>query len=308
MGNMLEDRVAVVTGAGRGIGRGVALELAGQGAKVVVNDYGVGLDGAGPSSGPAFDVVAEIEQRGGEAVANCESVAEWDSAKRIVDTAIERFGRLDILVTCHGILRDRMIFNMSPEEWAPVLQVHLKGTFNCLRHACVQMREQRYGRIVTFSSGAALFGNPGQANYGAAKGGISGLTKVSARDLGRYGITVNAVCPVAGTRMTVTDAYLKARELRKQRGIQREDRGTGEIESLDPNDVAPMVAYLASEHAKDVNGQFFLCYGSHIALLSQPRMTRTVFKSDGYWSMDELDQLGPTVVAGLVNPAPPEEA
>ncbi len=307
MGNMLEGRVAVVTGAGRGIGRGVALALAGQGAKVVVNDFGVTLDGASPSSGPAFDVTAEIERAGGEAVGNTESVAEWDTAKRIIDTAIERFGRLDILVTCHGILRDRMIFNMSAEEWDAVIQVHLKGTFNCLRHACVQMREQRYGRIVTFSSGAALFGNPGQANYGAAKGGISGLTKVAARDLGRYGITVNAVCPVAGTRMTVTDAYLKARELRRQQGILREDRGTAAIESLDPNDVAPMVAYLASEPAKDVNGQFFLCYGNHIALLSQPRMEKTVFKSDGYWSLDELDRMGPVVIDGLVNPAPPKE-
>jgi NAD(P)-dependent dehydrogenase (short-subunit alcohol dehydrogenase family) len=309
MGEMLADRVAVVTGAGRGIGRGVALGLAAAGAKVVVNDYGVTLDGAEPSAGPAFEVAKAIVAAGGEAVANTDSVAEWDGAKRIVDMAIERFGRIDVLVTCAGIVRDRMIFNMSEEEWDTVLAVHLKGTFNCVRHACTHMREQRYGRIVTFSSGAALFGNPGQANYGSAKGGISGLTKVAARDLGRYGVTVNAICPVAGTRMTVTDAYLKSREIRKQQGIVREDRGTENIEQLDPNDVAPMVVYLSSEHAGNVNGQFFLCYGNSIALLSQPRPVKTLFKSTGIWTLDELDRLAPSsVLDGLKNPAPVKEA
>ena len=170
MAEMLADRVAVVTGAGRGIGRGVALALAASGAKVVVNDYGVQLDGSTPSAGPAFDVVKEIDAAGGEAVANADSVADLDGARRIIDTAIERFGRIDMLVTCAGILRDRMIFNMSEEEWDAVLAVHLKGTFNCVRHACTHMREQRYGRIVTFSSGAGLFGNPGQANYGVGEG------------------------------------------------------------------------------------------------------------------------------------------
>jgi NAD(P)-dependent dehydrogenase (short-subunit alcohol dehydrogenase family) len=285
---MLADRVAIVTGAGRGIGRGVALALAAAGAKVVVNDFGVELDGSTPSAGPAVDVAKEIAAEGGEAVANAESVADFESARRIVDTAIERFGRIDILVTCAGIVRDRMVFNMSEEEWDAVLAVHLKGTFNCVRHACTLMREQRYGRI---------------------KGGISGLTKVAARDLGRYGVTVNAICPVAGTRMTVTDAYLKSREIRKQQGIVREDRGTESIEQLDPNDVAPMVAYLASEHAGNVNGQFFLCYGSAVALLSQPRPVKTLFKSTGIWTLDELDRLAPTtVLEGLKNPAPAKEA
>ena len=308
MGDMLAGRVAVVTGAGRGIGRGVALALAAAGAKVVVNDYGVSVDGTAPSTGPAFDVVREIEAAGGEAVASTESVVDWASAGRIVATALERFGELDILVTCAGILRDRMIFNMSEEEWDAVLGVHLKGTFNCVRHACTHMRERRAGRIITFSSGSGLFGNPGQANYGAAKAGISGLTKVAARDLGRYGITVNSICPVAGTRMTVTDAYLRAREIRKQQGIQREDRGTGEIEHLDPDDVAPMVVYLASPHAANVNGQFFLCYGGAIALVSQPRPVQTLF-TDGVWTLDALDRLAPgTVLQGATNPAPPKEA
>ena len=309
MGDMLAGRVAVVTGAGRGIGRGVALALAAAGARVVVNDYGVNTDGSTPSTGPAFDVVKEIEAAGGEAVASPESVADFESARRIIQTAIERFGRLDILVTCAGILRDRMVFNMSEEEWDSVLAVHLKGTFNCIRHACTVMREQRYGRIVTFSSGSGLFGNPGQANYGSAKGGISGLTKVAARDRGRYGITVNAICPVAGTRMTVTEEYLRAREVRKQQGIKREDRGTGDIEKLNPDDIAPMVAYLASEWAGNVNGQFFLCYGNAIALISQPRPVQTLYKPDGVWTLDELDRLAPdTVLAGVTNPAPAKEA
>ena len=309
MGDLLAGRVAVVTGAGRGIGREVALALAAAGAKVVVNDYGVNVDGSAPSTGPAFEVVAEIARAGGEAVASTESVADWGSAKRIIDTAVERFGRIDVLVTCAGVLRDRMIFNMTEEEWDTVLAVHLKGTFNCVRHACTHMREQRYGRIVTFSSGAGLFGNPGQANYGAAKSAIGGLTKVAARDLGRYGVTVNAICPVAGTRMTLSEAYLRARELRRQQGIQREDRGVADIERLDPGDIAPMVVFLASEQAANVNGQFFLCWGSAVALLSQPRPVKTLFKGDGVWTLAELERLAPaTVLEGLTNPAPPKEA
>jgi NAD(P)-dependent dehydrogenase (short-subunit alcohol dehydrogenase family) len=303
---MLEGRVAIVTGAGRGIGRGIALELARAGARVVVNDYGVSLDGREPSSEPAEAVVAEIRGAGGEAVAVADSVAEWRSAERIVGTAIERFGRLDILVTCAGIIRDRMIFNMSEEEFDAVLAVHLKGTFNCIRHACVRMREQRYGRIIAFSSGAGLFGNPGQANYGSAKAAISGLTKVAARDLGKYGITVNGICPVAGTRMTVTPEYLRAREIRKQQGIVREDRGIAEIEHLDPDDIAPVVAFLASEEAGYVNGQFLLVVGTQIALLSQPRPVKTIYK-EGRWTLDELDEIVPgTLALGLTNPAPPQ--
>lgn len=306
MGEMLRGKVAVVTGAGRGIGRGVALELADQGAKVVVNDYGVSLDGRAPTSEPAEAVVAEIRAAGGEAVANACSVAEWDSAKRIIDQAVETFGRLDVVVTCAGFLRDRMVFNMNEEEWDAVLGVHLKGTFNCVRHAAPLMREQRGGRLITFSSGAGMFGNPGQANYGAAKAGISGLTKVVARDLGRYGITANSICPVAATRMTMTEATLKAREIRKQQGIVREESALRQLENLKPEDVAPLVAFLASDFAAHVNGQMFLCAGTSYSLLSLPRAEKTLYK-EGRWTLDELDELVPQVLAdGLVNPAPPK--
>jgi NAD(P)-dependent dehydrogenase (short-subunit alcohol dehydrogenase family) len=304
---MLREKVAVVTGAGRGIGRGVALVLADQGAKVVVNDYGVTTDGREPTEGPAHDVVNEIKQRGGAAVANHDSVASWDGAARIVNEAVKHFGRIDILVTCAGILRDRMIFNMNEEEWDAVLAVHLKGTFACIRHAAPLMREQRYGRIVTFASGSGLFGNPGQANYGSAKSAIGGLTKVVARDLGKYGVTANSICPVAATRMTLTPEVLRAREIRKQQGIVREESALRQLENLKPEDVAPMVAFLASDFAANVNGQFFLCAGSSISLLSQPRAVNTLYK-EGRWTLDELDALVPaTITEGLQNPAPPRE-
>lgn len=302
---MLDGRVAVVTGAGRGIGKGVALELAAQGAAVVVNDYGVSLDGRDPESDLANQVVVEIQATGGCAIASAGSVADFTSAQGIVRQAIDRFGRLDIVVTCAGILRDRMIFNMTAEEFGAVLDVHLKGTFNCIRHAAPHLRAQRSGRIVTFASGAGLFGNPGQSNYGSAKSAIGGLTKAVARDLGRYGVTVNSICPVAATRMTMTPAVLKAREIRKQQGIVREESALRQLENLAPEDVAPMVAFLASDAAAGVNGQFFLCAGTSYSLLSQPRPMKTIFKT-GRWTLDELDEIVPqTLAAGLANPAPP---
>lgn len=306
MSGMLDGKVAVVTGAGRGIGRGVALALAAAGAKVVVNDFGVDIHGNVPTDAPANEVVNQINNAGGEAIANGDSVSEWAAAERIIRSAVDSFGRIDILVTCAGILRDRMVFNMSEDDFDSVLAVHLKGTFNCVRHACVLMRQQKYGRIITFTSGSGLFGNPGQANYGSAKAGISGLTKVAARDLGKYGVTVNSIAPVAATRMTMTDEFLKAREIRKQQGIIREERALAQLEDLKPEDVAPVVVFLASDHATNVNGQFFLCAGGSISLLSQPRAVKTIFKADAGWTLDELDDIVPlTLAEGLVNPAPP---
>ena len=306
MGAMLEGKVAAVTGAGRGIGRGVALALAAAGAKVVVNDFGVDVHGQAPTTGPAFDVVAEIKHAGGHAVANSDSVASWSGAENIINTAVKQFGRIDIVVTCAGILRDRMVFNMSEDDWDSVLAVHLKGTFNCVRHAAPLMREQRSGRLITFSSGSGLFGNPGQANYGSAKAAISGLTKVVARDLGKYGVTCNAISPVAATRMTITPEVIKAREIRKQQGIIREEKALAQLEDLKPEDIAPMVVFLASDYAAKVNGQFFLCAGGSISLVSQPRAIKTIYTPEGRWTLDELDELVPlTLAEGLVNPAPP---
>lgn len=208
MAQMLKGKVAVITGAGRGIGRGEAILMAQHGAKVVVNDVGGGFNGSGKHHGPADEVVKEIKEMGGEAVPNYESVTDFQGAKRIIDTAIEEFGRLDILVNNAGILRDRMVFNMSEEEWDAVLNVHLKGTFNCTRHAYAYWREQHKagnpisGRIISTASDAGLLYNPGQSNYGAAKTAITAFTLIVAKEMARYGVTANVIVPVARTRLT----------------------------------------------------------------------------------------------------------
>ena len=308
MGARLKGRAAVVTGAGRGIGRAIAELLASEGAAVVVNDLGGNVDGSGASSSPADEVVAAIEAKGGRAVANYDSVADFQAAERIVGTAVKEFGAIDILVNNAGILRDRMIFNMAEEEWDAVIAVHLKGSFNCARHASAQMRKQKYGRIISLSSTSGVFGNSGQVNYGAAKDGIAGLTRVIARDLGKYGITVNAVCPGASTRMTQTVPD-SARTARTKSGIQ----GPGgaqrvfQLANTGPENVAPWVAYLATDAAKDVNGQIFFVMGGLIALLNYPAPARTMQK-DGRWTPEEIATLFPrTLGMDLVNPAPPRD-
>ncbi|MFQ5860418.1 MAG: SDR family oxidoreductase [Dehalococcoidia bacterium] len=305
MANVLEEKVAIVTGAGRGIGRGVALLMAQEGARVVVNDIGASLDGTGFDQGPADQVVQEIQAAGGVAVASYDSVATMEGGERIVRTALDHFGRLDVLVTPHGILRDRMVFNMTEEEWDEVIQVHLKGTFTVVKHACIVMRQQRSGRIITFTSESGLVGNSGQANYGAAKSGIAGLTKVVARDMGRYGVTVNSIAPRASTRMTaaVPDAV---RQMRVERGIQGVVEEAQQFQQWEPEAVAPLVVYLASDYAAGVNGQTFLAYGGVIALMSQPRLTRCIFK-EGRWTPEELAERCPQyLTAGLPNPSPPQ--
>ena len=305
MGEWLKDRVAVVTGAGGGIGRGVALALAEQGAKIVVNDLGGAVDGSGASSQPADRVAEEIKKAGGQAVANHDSVASMDSGERIIQTALDSFGRLDIAVTCAGILRDRMIFNMTEKEWDDVISVHLKGTFAVCKPASVVMRQQRSGRIINFSSTSGLYGNAGQANYGAAKSGIAGFAKVAALDLGRYGVTVNAIAPMAATRMTMTDEVKQARERRGDRGIRRDEFGfEPRPEDMAPEDVAPVVTYLASDLAANINGQVIFVGGGIISYVAPPRQVETIFK-DGRWTVDELIKAVPVgLMKGVVNPAP----
>ena len=303
MPGVLEGKVAIVTGSGRGIGRGIAMLMAQEGAKVVVVDPGAELDGSGGSIAIADSVVNEIRANGGEAVPCYESVATMEGGEAIVQTALDSFGKLDVVVTCAGILRDRMLFNMTEEEWDAVIQVHLKGTFTVVKHACILFRQQRSGRIITFSSESGLIGNSGQANYGAAKSGIAGFTKVVARDMGRYGVTANSIAPRANTRMT-SDIPSAASQIRAAQGVAAIE-GEDDLESADPDDVAPFTVFLASDYAAHVNGQTFLVYGGVVSLMSQPRPERSIFNGEERWSLDKLAPLARNnLTKGIDNPAP----
>ena len=294
MGNRLEGKVAIVTGAGGGIGRAHAMILAAQGASVIVNDLGAGLDGSGVSRSSAEQVVAEIKNLGGEAIANGDNVATPDGGEAIINSAIDSFGRLDILVNNAGNYRPRMIFNMSFEDWDSVIKVHLYGHFNCIKAASKLFRAQRSGRIINTASEAWL-GEAAVANYGAAKAGIVGLTSVVARDLGKYGVTCNCLCPRAATRMTATLSFDKSND--------RASLGNT-LESYEPEDIGPLVVYLASDAAAAVNGRVFLTYGGTVALFSDPEPIKSIHKA-GRWEVDELcDVMEKTLASELVNPAP----
>ena len=304
MGDLLKDKVGIVTGSGRGIGRGVALMMASEGAKMVVNDLGGAVDGSGNSSSPADDVVAEINAAGGTAVANYDSVSTMEGGENIVKTAIDNFGQLDIVVTPAGILRDRMVFNMTEQEWDDVIDVHLKGTFTVTKFACILFRQQRSGNIITFSSTSGLYGNSGQANYGAAKDGIAGYTRAIARDMGRYGVRVNSISPGANSRMTATVPQ-SARDIRASSGISGAAPQQPKLElRREPEDIAPFVTWLASDKADGVNGQVFHVTGGEVSLMNNPEVARTI-TTQGRWSVDEIGAMFPgTLGLDLVNPAP----
>src|SRR6185369_5699023 len=274
---MLDGKTALVTGAGRGIGRGIAIALAAAGAKVVVNDLGATLDGQGEEKTPADQVVDEILTSGGMAVTNYSSVADYESGAAMVQQVIDTFGKIDILVNVAGILRDRMIFNMTEAEWDAVVAVHLKGMFNTTRAASIKMREQRGGRIISMSSVSAL-GAAGQPNYAAAKAGIMGLTWSTANALGRYGVTANAIMPSGATRMI--DSTPRGKQFYEENGKWPSEMAVNT--DRDPDNVAPLAVYLASDEAAHVNGQVFHSYGYGYTLLEQPHAVRSI-RSDGRW-------------------------
>src|SRR3954451_8104815 len=295
---LLDGKAALVTGSGRGIGRGIAIAMAKAGAKVVVNDLGVSLDGQGEEKTPADQVVDEILTNGGMAVTNYSNVSDWDQAHAMIDQAVDAFGRIDILVNVAGILRDRMLFNMTEAEWDAVIAVHLKGMFNCTQAASIRFREQRYGRVVSMSSVSAL-GSAGQPNYGAAKAGILGLTWSTANAMGRYGVTCNAILPSGATRMI--DSTPRGKAFFEEHGKWPSEMAVGT--DRDPDNVAPLVVYLASEGAAHVNDQVFHSYGYGYTLLAEPHAVRSI-RSDGRWDPEELVKIFPETLGANLRPPP----
>jgi NAD(P)-dependent dehydrogenase (short-subunit alcohol dehydrogenase family) len=295
MVGICEGRIVIVTGSGRGLGRAHVLELARQGARVVVNDLGCELDGTGGGSGPAGEVVEEIRAAGGEAVANGDDVADFEGAARLVAAAVSAFGGLDVVVSNAGFVRDRMFANVAEDEWDAVVRVHLKGHFAVARHAAAHWRDEAKAgrpvdaRLINTSSGAGILGSVGQAAYSAAKGGIAALTLVQAAELGRYGITANALCPAARTRMT--------------EGVFTEMMATPDapdaFDAMAPENVSPFVAWIASSQSAHVTGRMFEVEGGKIGVATGWQHGPTVDKG-GRWDAAEL---GP-VVAGLLAEAP----
>jgi NAD(P)-dependent dehydrogenase (short-subunit alcohol dehydrogenase family) len=287
---LLEGRVAVVTGAGRGIGASVARLFASEGAQVVVNDLGATIDGVGGDQSPAAAVVEEIRAGGGEAVANGNDIADFDGAYELITQAIDTYGKLDVVVNVAGILRDKMIFNMAPEDWDAVIRVHLRGAYNLTRHSSSYWRGLRdpdgHFRLIHFTSGSGLHGAPGQPNYAAAKMGVVGLTYSCAKALKKYGVTTNAISPAATTRM---GASVPA-EKQANRPSAMQDAG----DEMAPDNMVPAVAYLASERSDWCNGQVFLAAGYQIGLFNVPQVIREIV-SPGPWDLQTAFHMMETV-------------
>jgi NAD(P)-dependent dehydrogenase (short-subunit alcohol dehydrogenase family) len=287
-----DGRIVVITGAGRGIGREHALEFASQGAKIVVNDLGAEVDGTGSSTGPAGQVVDEIRGMGGEAVADGEDVSDYEGAGRLIQTALTTFGGLDVLVNNAGILRDRMLVNMTIEEWDAVIRVHLRGTFAPMRHAVEYWRnrskagETNDARIINTTSPSGIYGNVGQTNYGAAKAGIASMTVIAAMELGRYGVTVNAIAPAALTRMTENLGMGAASAAKKPE----------EFDALDPGNIAPLVVWLGSSESAGITGRVFNVQGGNISVAEGWVAGPGVSKGDR-WEVAELGAVIPDLVA-----------
>ncbi|MGB6894349.1 MAG: SDR family oxidoreductase [Dehalococcoidia bacterium] len=306
MGEKLKGRVAIVTGAGRGIGRGEALALASEGAKVIVNDLGGGADGTGAAKGPADEVVDEIKKMGSEAISNYDNVVDFATGEKLVKLALDTWGQLDIVINNAGILRDRMLFNMAEEEWDAVIAVHLKGHFNLAKHACMYFRQERKPGVIINTSSTSGLGNPGQSNYAAAKEGIVGMTRTLAREMGRYGVRCNAIRPQAATRMTLSDDMRRRFERAGEAGMKM----LAALEKQEPTEIGPLVAWLCTDEAANINGRTFLVTAGHIGLYSEPEIVGSI-DTDKSWSVDLVsDMLPKQVTKDLVNewPAqPPKE-
>jgi 3-oxoacyl-[acyl-carrier protein] reductase len=307
MGDRLKGRVAIVTGAGRGIGRGEALALASEGAIVIINDIGGAVDGSGQARGPADEVVDEIKKKGGQAASNYDNIVEHATGEKLVKQALDSFGRLDIVVNNAGILRDRMIFNMAEEEFDAVIAVHVKGHFNLMQAACVYFRQARHPGVIINTSSTSGLGNPGQTNYAAAKEGIIGMTRTIAREMGRYGVRCNAIRPMAATRMTLSDDMKQRYERAGEAGLKM----LAEMEKQVPEEIGPFVAWLCTDEAANVNGRNFLVRAGYIGLYSEPEIVAAV-ETEKPWTVDLVSQLvRKPVTANLVNEwplQPPKEA
>jgi NAD(P)-dependent dehydrogenase (short-subunit alcohol dehydrogenase family) len=289
MGNMLQDKVVVVTGAGNGIGRDFALTIAAQGAKVVVNDLGTNASGEGADVGPAQQVVDEIRAAGGQAVANTDSVADWNAANRIVETALTHFGRIDGVINNAGILRDRMFFRMSVEEWRAVIDVHLNGSFYVARAAANHFKEQGSGAFVHMTSTSGLVGNFGQANYSAAKMALVGLSKSIALDMARYNVRSNVIAPFAWSRLIGTIPTQTREEQARVARMKRMETGK----------IAPLAAYLVGDQSADVSGQIFAVRANEIFLFNHNRPIRSVHRSEGWTPETVAEHAIPSLKAGF---------
>lgn len=301
MGNILKDKVVIITGSGQGIGGALAIAFAAEGAKVITNNRAPGTKG-----GDAETVAKEIIAKGGQAAPFFGDISKFDVAQKLVQTAVDKFGRLDILINNAGADAPHMVWNMTEEEWDLSIDSFLKGSFNCTRHACSLMREQKWGRIINTTSTAWL-GTVGHCNYGAAKAGIVGLTRAIAREMGRYGVTCNAYAPTAGTRFTLSEDIVAGFKRRYEAGLLTKERYEELTNPPSPETVAPFLMFLCTDKAADINGQVFDVTGGNIALYSEPVKKNTIEKKDGLWTVDELIQQAPKLLAGYKNLAPAEQ-
>ena len=303
-----EGKAAIVTGGARGIGFAISEALAREGAKVVVMDPGGAKDGGGGTSSAAEEAAEKIRAAGGTAVASMESVSDHEDCRRAVELCVKSFGTVDILFNNAGVLRAKMIWNLPEADWDAVVNVHLKGQYNMIHHASKVMREKRWGRIVNMGS-EAWRGTVGQCNYGAAKGGVFSLTRAMARELGKYGVTVNTMCPAAATRLTLDDAVKEGFKKRLAAGLITQERYDQVVHMGGPEHVVPFACYLVSDHAAHINGQAFRVEEGRVAIYNDPEIKYSLMKNGkGVFDFDELVKMVPqALLQNYVNPAPAED-